>query len=615
MGIIHHLAHSEAQKIAAGQVIERPACVVKELIENSLDAGATKISLYLERGGRDLIRVVDNGSGMDATDASACFGNHATSKISSFEQVATTPTFGFRGEALAALCAISKITLQTVEKGESQGTEIVCCEGAIQTSKIMVGTSGTDIVVRDIFYNVPARRKFLKQEETEWRAILTLFQAFCLSHLNVNFQIFNNNQLIHGVPATSTLKNRIIQVLDERALSHLVVLDTPSTAEEKVEGVISNHQISRYNKNQLFFFVNGRYVKNYQLSTALLKGYQNVLPAGRYPIGVIKITLDPQLVDINVDPRKSEVRFIHPRRIELALSKAVNQALGEANNGIPEFRPPTPSAKISFGQTEQQFNIQPRFPSSATVAATSADKEVAEKWLDAYERKSHGEIAVAAPNIAYPAPKALLQENIPPAQEDLLPLYEFRFLGQFQLTYLLFDTQEGLVIVDQHAAHERILFNQFAHRLNRAETIPLLFPSVIQLTSQQTLEPIEPLLKKQGIELEPMGPTQAIVRSLPVHLKHINVQELVDYLYALLIEHDKENVSSEDIQTKINHALQAQMACKAAVKAGDLLQNNQAEQLMKDLQSTQDNFTCPHGRPTRWTLTVSDLEKKFKRRL
>ncbi|MDP3889288.1 MAG: DNA mismatch repair endonuclease MutL [bacterium] len=318
----------EAQKIAAGEVVERPANIVKELIENALDAAATTISVHIEDGGKKLIRVIDTGCGMDVQDAQLCFDKHATSKITHVDALEHINTFGFRGEALASIAAVSKITLITKERDTTEGTKVTVEQNTVIDTQPVSANTGTDIAVHDLFYNIPARKKFLKVRDTEWRHILHLVQAFCLDYPEIHFKLFSDGKQIINCPATQNIRARCAQVWDQHISSDMLTIEAHREDNTfSILGIITNHQQFRYDRNTIFFFVNKRWVKDFKLSNALLKGYQNVLPHGKYPTACISITVDPTLVDINIHPRKEEVKFMHPRLIEQLIQQTVKQAL------------------------------------------------------------------------------------------------------------------------------------------------------------------------------------------------------------------------------------------------------------------------------------------------
>ncbi len=332
---IQLLSPAEARKIAAGEVIERPAHIVKELIENALDAGATSISLYATQAGKTQLRIVDNGHGMDPVDARACFLPHATSKITALDDLETINTYGFRGEALASVAAISKVTLTTKRTVDQLGIKITYTEDTLTAEEVIACPTGTEFIIDDLFYNTPARKKFLKQDETEWNAIQQAFYAFCFSHTAIHFKLYHNEKLQLNAPAVATAKDRAAQLWGPDAADFFIPLE-PAAIDDKlglqISGFISNHQFWRYGKTHTHFFVNNRWVKNTELSKALFKGYLGVLPPERFPGALIFFTVNQAEIDVNIHPKKEEVRFSKPGLITTALTNAVKATLGKMVN-------------------------------------------------------------------------------------------------------------------------------------------------------------------------------------------------------------------------------------------------------------------------------------------
>ena len=663
---IKQLSSHEAQKIAAGEVVERPANIVKELVENAIDAGATRISIYVEDGGKQLIRIVDNGCGMDSADAQKCFDRHATSKITRVDELQTIDTFGFRGEALASIASVSKITLLTKEEYSLEGTRVVIEANTTISIDSAACTTGTDITIADLFFNVPARKKFLKTTQTEWRAIQLLFNAFCFDYPHIHFCLFSEGKQIHNCPISPHIKNRALQLFDP--VTHRHILETAVNGDISLHAVISDHQHYRYDRSGLYFFVNKRWVKNQHLSSALIKGYANVIPNGRYPVGIIHITVPTHEVDINIHPRKEEVKFLHPRRVEQVLQQAVKAAL--ENNLSKHLKKDVliKSEEKMYAESMRDFNPFAFDPSSilhSSFATASADTAIS---YGDYPGKENN-ISITTKNIyhesdhAYPEPaytpysdslhtgtpaksnetgdkgsaRLILQqvqderENKTSAKIELeyptkietsnqpspaLPsLGESRLIGQYNNTYLLVEKEDGLFLVDQHAAHERILYELFSQRFHEVATIQLLFPHIITFSTHD-IEIITPHLDifiQHGILIEQCASDQLIIQSLPVHLKNESMTDLIKEVISWIIE--SQALSTDAFKKTINHKLQAQMACKAAVKAGDTLTQEKMEQLLTDLNKTTNRFSCPHGRPTGWLLSLVEIEKKFRRRL
>lgn len=626
---IKQLSQKEAQKIAAGQVIERPADIVKELIENSIDASATHISLYIKDGGKELIRVVDNGSGMDAEDAKFCFSKHATSKITTLNQLNTITTFGFRGEALSSIAAVSKIILITKTAETLEGTKIEIADSAFCSQDIVATSIGTDITIHDLFYNIPARQKFLKKKETEWRHIFNLFQAFCLSHPSIHFQLFSEDKLFLQCPGVNTptlhegIKNRCTQLFNHMTAQHMLTLDTGENIQ--ISGTISNHQYTRYDRNDIFFFVNSRWVKDFKLSNALIKGYSNVLPHGKYPMAVIALTIDPNKVDVNVHPRKEEVAFEKPRIIEHAITQAVKYVL--ENNLSKQIKQPVyinSAQTIHIPQptpTYTSFDFNAEFPEpnewvQQTPNASAPIQQSSPKLHPGSIAKDKSFFAYqSSPSVPNMLKASKKTENIPISQSFTTEPNTHTILGQFNLTYILIEKKEGLFLVDQHAAHERVMYELFAKQFENIPTIQLMFPQLVQLSVDEIslLEPHIDFLAKNGIGVESFGEKQIKIQSTPVHLKNVSIEELIRQLIGWINEY--KNLDETEFKRTVDKKLHAQMACKAAVKAGDKLSKEQMEQLLRELDNTESNLTCPHGRPTGFLLSMYDIEKKFKRKV
>ncbi|HSC25284.1 MAG TPA: DNA mismatch repair endonuclease MutL [Candidatus Babeliales bacterium] len=623
MSKIKQLSVHEAQKIAAGEVVERPANIVKELVENSIDAGATHITLYIEDGGKKLIRIVDNGCGMDIADAQICFDRHATSKITHVNELESITTFGFRGEALASIAAVSKISLITKEENSLEGTQVIVEANTIIQTNSVACTTGTDISVHNLFAHIPARKKFLKTTQTEWRAIQLLFNAFCFDYPHIHFSLFSDDKQVMNCPTVTTIKNRALQLWESSTHNHLLEVSIDGVI--AIHGVISNHQHYRYDKSNIYFFVNKRWVKNYQLSNALVKGYNNVIPQGRYPLAAISITIPAHEVDINIHPRKEEVKFLHPRRVEQLLQDAVNNAL---NNNVSEQLKRdiknTDMPQISNDFKNNPFNDNNFFyqkPYIHQPQLLSIDTVMPLHDIP----NNTSQLNFDTTKNIIPTDFLSLQQILP--QQEIIPLTDieriynvdtytedYRLIGQYNTTYILIEKKDGLFLVDQHAAHERILYELFSQRFTEVATVQLLFPQIINLSLYDinVITPHLDIFIQNGLIIEQCSQNQLIVQSLPVHLKDQSINDIIEQTIQWIAEHA--SADANIVKQTINNKLQAQMACKAAVKAGDVLTQEKMEQLLRDLSKTANRFSCPHGRPTGWLLSLYDIEKKFKRR-
>ncbi len=602
---IRFLSPEDAQKVAAGEVIERPANGIKELLENSIDAKATHIELEVHEGGKTKIRITDNGIGMSSDDAHICFERYATSKLGSFNDLTHVQTHGFRGEALASICSVAKVTLTTKEQGHIEGLQLKIEEGKVLSSHTVSSQVGTTLLIEDLFYNIPARKKFLKNTATEWNQILALFKAFCLAYPHVHFELFHNDEQIYNCPTVPSVTQRIAQLFDARVTTSLCELITVQTNELSVSGVVTTSDYNRYDRSGIYFFVNNRLVKNYQLGRALLKGFENLLPPGKYPLAVITLTIDPLYVDVNIHPKKEEVLFLHPHKVEQAICQAVKLTLEKQTEqqlsksihrphnpfGGPTIyntqQPPFPFAKPLYqplqtynGYTPDPFTQEPVTPSSKLDSADPVHVE---------------------------------QQDTVQVNQTYFEEPTYHIIGQHQTTYILLEHPEGLLLVDQHAAHERILYERFKNNFKNPETVHLLFPVIINLSVSDCdlLLRYVDLLKQHGISVEQFGSEQLRITSVPVYAKHLPLAELMQELLSWINEHDAQ--SDDTFLKKITEKIHAQLACKAAIKAGDVLSHEQMKTVLRDLEKTENRFSCPHGRPTQWLLSTREIEKRFKR--
>lgn len=598
MNTIHTLPQHEAQKIAAGEVIERPSNSIKELLENSLDAHATTITLSVKKGGKEQISIIDNGQGMSLEDAKICFIRHTTSKIATVEDLDTIATFGFRGEALASICSIAKVTIITKKKDATEGIKLYLEAGVLKKETVTSCQTGTTIIIDDLFYNVPVRKNFLKTTATEWNNITTLFKAFVLSHHSVHFTLEHNNKIIYNCPPSKNTLERSLQVFEAPLITNIIVLDSFNTPSVSFSGAITTQHYARYDRGGIFFFVNNRWVKNFKLTNALLKGYLNVLPTGRYPAAIINITIDQKTVDINIHPKKEEIKFMNQRHVESALTAAIKNTL---ENHLSE-------------QLKKHVNIAspaPQIPDNPFQER--GPFFLAQETVDYSPPLQHlEEINRVKPTASETKQSDQTLSSMIPVKQETIP-ENYSLIGQFKKTYLLLEHKDGLFIIDQHAAHERILYEKFADTFKDVPVVPLLFPLIIILTEEDitTLVPHFDLFKKHGIEVEQFGYNQIAIKATPVFLKNQPINDIIEQTVGWIKE--LQHIDKEDFFKKITERIRAQMACKAAVRAGDTLSQETMEQLLSDLEKTENRFSCPHGRPTGWLLTLSEIEKKFKR--
>lgn len=610
------LSAHEANKIAAGEVVERPAHMLKELLENALDADATAISVYVEQGGKSLLRVVDNGMGMDEGDARLCFEKHATSKISCIEDLSTVTSFGFRGEALASIAAVARVTLKSRERDAQSGVEVEVEHGIVHSCKEISMNIGTDIAVRDLFYAIPARKKFLKADASEWRHIQQVMQAFCLAYCSVHFVVYVDGRQLINVPRAENLLMRWKQLWPEQRHEAMIPIESMVKGAISVAGLISHYQETTYDRSGIFFFVNNRLVKNIQLHRALMRGYDGLLPVGKFCRASIHITCPIDMVDSNIHPRKEEVKFVNPRIVEQLISTQVKQALEQRRvsvGGAMALSSMNPAA-IFMRDSDPGF-MHENVMSLSTVQTY--------KQSEPFKDVRHPIPSFARDEFQQKQPSlqttVIRQSMVVPEKTDLHVVPEstttlYIPLAQYHKTYIVCQHPDGLFLVDQHAAHERILYQKFASRFADLPTITLVAPQIITLRSEdmELIVQYLPFLIASGIGIEQCGDTQLLVRSTPVCMKGESFDDLVKQLIGWVVEY--EHIEKDELEWLLHDNIRAMMACKAAVKAGDVLTQEQMRLLVRDLEHTDNKNSCPHGRPTGWLIPLYEIEKKFKRK-
>jgi len=561
------------EKIAAGEVVERPASVVKELVENSIDAGADRIEVEIAGGGVELIRVRDNGCGMSREDAELAFQRHATSKIGHIDDLERVTTLGFRGEALPSIAAVSRVEMKTRPRGEISGTAIVIEGGEVKKVEEAGCPEGTAVAVRNLFYNTPARRKFLKSHLTETTHCIDVVTRFALAYPGISFRLTRDGREALNLPATRDPRERIMGLYGPEVARDMVPLE--SGGDFAIMGSISRPSTTRSSRDFMSVYVNRRYVKSPLVARAIAEGYRTLLPRGRYPIAVINIDIDPSRIDVNVHPAKVEVKFKDEKAVYWAVADAIRDAL-KGTRLAPRIAPKEPR------MTKPTFLVPP-------PAEVSGVKE----RPAAYAGKARKEKPTKTP------PK-------PPE-----PLPDLRPIGQVHDSYIIAEHDEGLVIIDQHAAHERIRFEAILEKREGARSQELLSPFVFDASPKEAavLEGNLSLLAEMGFSVEPMGGRSFAVKALPVVFgrieDHKTVRDIISELGAL-----GEVKTLEERREK----LAAIMACRSAVKAGDALLPDSMERLIEALGRTKNPHTCPHGRPTIIEMELSELERRFGRR-
>ncbi|HSH39064.1 MAG TPA: DNA mismatch repair endonuclease MutL [Chthoniobacterales bacterium] len=616
MSRIQLLSETVASQVAAGEVVERPASVVKELVENSIDAGARKIETSIRRGGISLVRVVDDGCGMDRDDALLCLERHATSKIRSADDLAAIGTLGFRGEALPSIASVSRFRLATREHHAVAGTEIIVSGGRIDTVRDGGEAPGTHIEVRSLFYNLPARRKFLRSENTEARNVEHQLYLQATGHPQVAFAFVRDERVVFQLPATPSLRERIRDLHGSELVERLLEVESQSRSGGGIEisGLIGQAGVSRQTRAQQLVFVNGRAIESPVLTAALREGYHTALMKGQFPVTFLFLRIDPSAVDVNVHPAKREVRFRDPAGIREAVVAAVQTALERARRGWQQ-------------QFQAPDNATHAISGIGVVAGGAVAGSMLRPAADGHSPEVNGEVdALDLPGTASPA---TTPEFLAPAFEPVVRRAEphnhqqprdpsaaqqFQVIGVLNKLYVLMENADGLVLVDQHAAHERILFEEMRRRMEE-KGVPsqrLLLPQTFDLPPRDAewVERNLRTLQKMGIGVEPFGAQTFKIDSVPTFL---NVSDPVRFMRDVIDE--LRSASNHSSALRLGEDMIAKTVCRHAVKANDPLRYPEIERLVGDLLGCELPYCCPHGRPTMIQISHLELEKKFGRKV
>jgi len=619
MSRIQLLSEAVASQVAAGEVVERPASVVKELVENALDAGARRIEVMMRRGGISLIRVVDDGCGMDRDDALLCLERHATSKIRTGADLAAIHTLGFRGEALPSIASVARFRLSTREREAAAGTEIMVTGGKIDYVRDGGDAPGTQIEVRSLFFNLPARRKFLRTENTEASHVEHQLQLQALGHPEVGFVLLADDRTVFQLPPAANLRERIRDLRGTALVDEL--LEVPEIAFHgiSVRGFIGKPGVSRSSRAQQLVFVNGRAVENNTLNHGLREGYHTALMKGQHPVTFLFLEMDPAAVDVNVHPAKREVRFREPSAVRDALVEAIVRTLESdraewsgvfAAPGIdlaaPSPESPAPESLSLPGMASFNAPQRPLLPAGLTEFRPP---------LPVLEEALRQPLAVIAPQSPVPIgampPSPFPVGAVPP---EPAPSQRFRVLGVLGKLYVLMENAGGLVLVDQHAAHERILFEELRRRMEDlgVPSQRLLIPLTLQLGPRDSdwVEQNVETLQKMGIGVEGFGSGTWKLDSIPQFIRSEEPQQLLHDVIDELRE-----VSSQSSKLRLGEDVIAKTVCRHAVKANDNLREPELIRLIEDLLKCDLPYCCPHGRPTMIQISYLELEKKFGRKV
>jgi DNA mismatch repair protein MutL len=660
MGRIRILSDTVANKIAAGEVVERPASVVKELLENSLDAGSTDFRLDAEAGGRRLIRLADNGSGMLRDDAMLAFERHATSKLADVKDLLSISTLGFRGEALPSIGSVSRLLLETRAAEDQVGTVVEIAGGTLLRCDEAAFPRGTTITVRDLFYNVPARKKFLRSDQTEIAHIASLVTHYSLAHPSKSFILRHNAIELLSVTPVATLRERVFQVFGSQILDDLVDLgdngrDLPLPAEEgeepmkrrfRLRGFVSGPQVQKLNRNSIYLFVNGRLIRDRLLLHALSSAYHNLMPPACFPFALLFLDCDAEEVDVNVHPSKTEVRFRHSSLIHDFVRDTVRDVL-MAQRPVPRLssaQPAQAGAQLPYSEFTQRMESGgysapvslPLEPAPFAPVVEELPVPALEEGAEAPTFRLHRPPSPlprfdfsSAPEIDVDGPHAeSLQAGIRlavpdthgpiptdaymPESESLDALKDLRPLGQIHESFIVAAGRDGLWIIDQHVAHERILFEQvLASRASgKVEAQRLLLPLVITLSAAQQIEyaRIAEELEPLGFETEPFGNRTIAVQSAPAGVNAVEVEKILFEILEIS-ERELRKSSLDDVR----RAMAASIACRAAIKINMRLEPAKIDWLLRALAQTSCPMSCPHGRPIAMRYSTRDILKSFHR--
>jgi len=591
-----------ANQIAAGEVVERPASVAKELVENSIDAGATRITIEIEAGGRRLLKISDDGEGMVRDDAILAFERHATSKIRASGDLIAIGTLGFRGEALASIASVAKVELLTSIEGAAAGTRVAIEGGRMRDVKDAAHPRGTTISVRDLFFNVPARRKFLRSEATETFHLTNLVTHYALAHPEIAFTFVNNGREVVRAVAAKDLRERAYQIFGEEFLENLLEVDGGNPQVARVTGFVSAPRDRRTSRDSQYLFVNRRFVRDRMIGRSLSEGYRSILPYGVYPAALLFIETPLEEVDVNVHPAKTEVRFRRPDAVADAVREAVRSALAR-NEYVPQIpqippietpQPQTAAAAVASTPPQPRIEFTP-LPSGDDIAR------------DIEEMIRSASVTSVSKTPPLNSAEKLVREVTP---EDLPS--NIRPLGQLEESFIIATDDEGLLLIDQHVAHERVLFDKYRalESERRTESQQLLVPETFDLTPAQAavFDQVAPEMEVYGFELMRLSGRTVAIRAVPADLP---AGEARNMLAELLDTVDAENKSSA--RETMRDEIAASLACHAAIKVNMSLTPEKMRWLIDRLLQTSSPTTCPHGRPVILRLKMRDILKGFHR--
>lgn len=600
---IHVLPEDLCNKIAAGEVVERPSSVVKELIENSLDAGATDILVELESGGRKLIRITDNGCGMNKQDAFLSLERHATSKIRSDADLFALHTLGFRGEALASIASVSRFRLKTCGNDQGLGQEIYAEGGAIKKAEELGMPQGTVVEIRNLFFNLPARRKFLRKEQTELGHAADVVTKQALANPSVSFRLKHNDRTLLDLRREKGIRERVAALLGRSLLKDMLEIDQQVDADLQLTGLISQPRLTRSAASHIYTFINGRYIRDRVVQHAVMEGYRHLLMKGRYPVVVLFLQIDPAQVDVNVHPTKHEVRFREQSLVHDFITQSLRQALkpadwldesapaaGRNTAAVPHSAAQIPGPAETVQEPPVEYQQRQAFRPATETATFSASKAAEHSQPDSPRSEQL--------TLPQPEPEGFFSS--------------LTILGQYHQSYLLCQAADDLVLIDQHAAHERIGFEKLktSYLADAVASQTLLFPEVLELDfrSATALNDSLPQLEQLGFEVEPFGGKSFALKAIPQLLPNRDVAQLV---IDVALELERVGKAGQ-LEESIDEIL-ILMACHGVVRANQALTTEEIRALLRELDRVDFKANCPHGRPVMQRLTLAEVERLFRR--
>ena len=633
MSQIIELPEVLANQIAAGEVIERPASVVKELVENSIDAGASQIVVEIEEAGLKSIRITDNGEGIAHDEVALALRRHATSKIKNQADLFRIRTLGFRGEAMPSIASVSILTLLTAQEGAAHGTKLVAKGGEIEELEPATSPVGTNITVEDLFFNTPARLKYLKSQQAELSHIVDILNRLSLAHPEIAFTLINDGKEMTKTAGTGNLRQAIAGVYGLASAKKMVAIENHDLDFE-VTGFVSLPELTRANRNYISLFINGRYIKNFLLNRAILDGYGSKLMVGRFPLAIIHIQIDPYLADVNVHPTKQEVRISKERELMALISQAIANALKEqdlipdalenlAKSTIRRAEKPVQTTlplkenRLYYDRESQDFKLRPevadpQLPLTDEATADSISQEnpvekptsaikFAERKAAVYDELDHPELDLASLDKAY--------DKLEGEEASTFP--ELEYFGQMHGTYLFAQGNGGLYIIDQHAAQERVKYEEYRESIGDVDGSQqqLLVPYIFEFPADDLirLQQRKHLLEEVGVYLEEYGANQLIFREHPIWMKEEEIESGIYEMCDMLL------LTKEVSIKKYRAELAIMMSCKRSIKANHTLDDYSARDLIYQLSQCDNPYNCPHGRPVLVNFTKSDMEKMFRR--